>query len=93
MAIDTSPSSLAHEAKAHTTLLLLALPAYTVHFKSPTYLQIHTLDLIDNKCLKTTLKESAGATSLSSRVRECIAGDARYWAEMRELVAAGVRGL
>ena len=76
-------------ARATATLLRLALPPYTIHFKSPAYLQPHTLDLLDKRVSKEVLR----ASSTEHEVREAIGGDARYWAAMLEVVKAGVGSL
>ena len=76
-------------ARATATLLRLALPPYTIHFKSPTYLQPHTLDLLDKRVSKEVLR----ASSTEHEVREAIGSDARYWAALLEVVKAGVGSL
>ncbi|KAI7630332.1 hypothetical protein KC322_g23037, partial [Hortaea werneckii] len=45
--------------RAHAVLVRLVLPPYAIHFKSPSYMRPHTLDLLDRKVCKETLKSTA----------------------------------
>ncbi|CAD0087768.1 unnamed protein product [Aureobasidium vineae] len=44
---------------AYSTLLRLGLPAYTMHFKSPTYMRESMLERLDRTVCKDILKASA----------------------------------
>ena len=83
------PTDPAKRAKAHTLFIRLCLPPYTVHFKSPTYLQPSTLDLLDQKVCKETLR----STAQNQSVREAIGVDPKFWAELVELLRAAVPSL
>ncbi|KAF2485671.1 hypothetical protein BDY17DRAFT_109874 [Neohortaea acidophila] len=76
-------------ARAHSVFIRLALPPYTIHFKSPTYLQPSTLDLLDKKVCKETLK----TTGQIKAVRLAIGGDGKFWAELVLLLRAAVPSL
>jgi palmitoyltransferase len=76
-------------ARAHTVFLRLALPPYTIHFKSPTYLQPSTLDLLDKRVCKETLK----LTAQDVWVRLGIGRDAKYWHEFVLLLKAAIPSL
>ena len=82
-------------AKAHNVFIRLALPPYTIHFKSSSYLHPTTLDLLDKKVSKETLKATSSTSdvSLSNAVRESIGTDATFWAEWIEVVRAAVPSL
>ena len=82
-------------AKAHAVFIRLALPPYSVHFKSPTYLHPTTLDLLDKKVSKETLKatSSTSDTSAGSAIREAIGTDNRFWEEWVEVLRAAVPSL
>ena len=82
-------------AKAHAVFIRLALPPYSVHFKSPTYLHPTTLDLLDKKVSKETLKATSSTTDTSagSAVREAIGTDSRFWEEWVEVLRAAVPSL
>ena len=83
------PSPNANRASAHSLLLRLALPPYTIHFKSPTYLQTKTLDLLDRKVSKETLH----STAQNILVREAIGTDPKFWAELFLLLRAAILSL
>lgn len=53
------------EGKAYNVLVRLALPPYTIHFKSPTYMKESTIELLD----KTVCKDSLRATAQKVDVR------------------------
>lgn len=44
--------------KAASVFIRLALPPYTIHFKSPHYMQAPTLELLDKKVCKETLRST-----------------------------------
>jgi hypothetical protein len=44
---------------AYSTLMRLGLPAYTIHFKSSTYMRESSLEMLDRKVCKNILKASA----------------------------------
>lgn len=44
---------------AYRTLLRIGLPAYTMHFKSPTYMRESMLERLDRTVCKSILKDSA----------------------------------
>lgn len=44
---------------AYRTLLRIGLPAYTMHFKSPTYMRESMLERLDRTVCKAILKDSA----------------------------------
>ncbi|KAK5166875.1 uncharacterized protein LTR77_007604 [Saxophila tyrrhenica] len=75
--------------RAHLTFIRLALPPYTIHFKSPTYIQPATLDLLDKKVLKETLRN----TAQDATVRILIGGDVRFWHELVLLLKAAIPSL
>ncbi|KAK3050620.1 hypothetical protein LTR09_008260 [Extremus antarcticus] len=76
-------------ARAHSTFIRLALPPYTIHFKSPTYLDSTVLDLLDKRVVKETLK----TTSQDVWVRTGIGTDARFWHELVLLLKAAIPSL
>nr|POF04588.1 copper transport protein 86 [Quercus suber] len=76
-------------AKAHSIFVRLVLPPYTIHFKSPTYMRDGTLELLDKKVCKETLK----STAQDARVRAAIGGDGKFWAEMVVLFKAAIPSL
>lgn len=51
--------------KAYNVLVRLALPPYTIHFKSSTYMKETTMEMLD----KTVCKESLRATAQKAEVR------------------------
>ena len=51
--------------RAHSTFVRLALPPYTIHFKSPTYMKDTTMDMLDKRVTKETVR----ATGQKSDVR------------------------
>jgi len=51
--------------KAFGIFIRLALPPYTIHFKSPSYMKEATLDMLDRRVCKETLR----ATGQKARVR------------------------
>lgn len=75
--------------KAHSVNIRLVFPAYTVHFKSPSYVRDTTLDLLDKKVCKETLKSTAQDAS----VRIAIGGDPKFWAELVVLFKAAIPSL
>ncbi|WPG98527.1 Hypothetical protein R9X50_00131800 [Acrodontium crateriforme] len=75
--------------KAHSVFVRLLLPPYTIHFKSPTYMRESTLELLDRKVCKETLKSTAQDAS----VREAIGTDARFWMELVTLLRAAIPSL
>ena len=77
------------EKNAHTVLLRLALPPYTIHFQSPTHLHPPTLDLLDKRICKHTLR----STAHDSLVREAVGRDAKFWRELSVLLRAAVPSL
>ena len=76
-------------AKAHSVFVRLALPPYTIHFKSPHYLRPDTLDLLDKRVCKETLKSTAQDAS----VREAIGTDDKFWKELVTLLKAAIPSL
>jgi hypothetical protein len=76
-------------AKAHAVFVRLALPPYTVHFKSATYMKESTLELLDKKVCKETLK----STAQRNDVREAIGKDPRYWEDLCTLLKAAIPSL
>ncbi|KAK5124955.1 hypothetical protein LTR85_001145 [Meristemomyces frigidus] len=75
--------------KAHTLYILLVFPAFCAHFKSPTYVRDTTLDLLDKKVCKETLKSTAQDAS----VRIAIGTDSKFWAELVVLFKAAIPSL
>lgn len=75
--------------KAHSIFVRLVLPPYTIHFKSPTYMRDATLELLDRKVCKETLK----STAQDARVRGAIGGDVKFWTEMVVLFKAAIPSL
>ncbi|KAK3678625.1 hypothetical protein LTR78_001923 [Recurvomyces mirabilis] len=75
--------------KAHSVLLRLVLPPYTIHFKSSTYMREGTLDLLDRKVCKETLKSTAN----NALVREAIGTDGKFWSELVMLFKAAIPSL
>lgn len=75
--------------KAHSVFVRLVFPAYTVHFKSPTYMRDATLDLLDKKVCKETLK----STAQDALIRLSIGTDAKFWAELVVLFKAAIPSL
>ena len=73
-------------SKAHRVFLRLVLSPYTVHFKSLSYIKDTTLDLLDRKVCKETLKGTAQQAAL----REAIGTDAKVWDELCSLLRAAV---
>lgn len=88
MVPDPIPSAAA-TAKAHSVFIRLVLPPYTIHFKSPTYLQPATLDLLDRKISKETLK----STTASLPIRRAIGEDPKFWSEFALLLRAAIPSL
>lgn len=76
-------------AKAHSVFIRLVLPPYTIHFKSPTYMKEATLELLDKRVCKETLKSSA----YSASVRRIIGTDSKFWSELVILFKAAVTSL
>lgn len=76
-------------ARAHSTFLRLVLAPYTIHFKAPAYIQPATLELLDKRVVKETLRLS----SQDVWVRTGIGSDARYWHELVVLLQAAVPSL
>ncbi|EGP92441.1 uncharacterized protein MYCGRDRAFT_32716 [Zymoseptoria tritici IPO323] len=74
---------------AHAVFIRLALPPYTVHFKSSTYMKESTLELLDKNVCKETLKSTAQRID----VREAIGKDERYWEELCTLLKAAIPSL
>ncbi|KAK3707722.1 hypothetical protein LTR37_011899 [Vermiconidia calcicola] len=77
------------QAKAHSVLVRLALPPYTIHFKSPNYIHPTTLDLLDKKVCKETLK----STARDAQARFSIGTDAFFWADLVPLLKAAIPSL
>ncbi|KAK4549402.1 hypothetical protein LTR36_006399 [Oleoguttula mirabilis] len=75
--------------KAHSVFVRLVFPAYTVHFKSPTYVRDTTLDLLDKKVCKETLK----STAQDGLIRIAIGTDTKFWAELVVLFKAAIPSL
>lgn len=76
-------------AKAHAVFVRLVLPPYTVHFKSATYMKDSTLELLDKKVCKETLK----STAQRADVRQAIGGDENFWLELCTLLKAAIPSL
>ncbi|KJX94583.1 hypothetical protein TI39_contig4174g00003 [Zymoseptoria brevis] len=74
---------------AHAVFIRLALPPYTVHFKSSTYMKESTLELLDKNVCKETLKSTAQRID----VREAIGKDERFWEELCTLLKAAIPSL
>lgn len=75
--------------EAHSVFIRLVLPPYTIHFKSPTYMRDATLDLLDKKVCKETLK----STAQDAVVRDAIGTDIRFWQELVLLFRAAIPSL
>lgn len=60
-----APEDDSKTGKAYNVLVRLALPPYTIHFKSPTYMKEVTMEMLD----KTVCKESLKATAQKAEVR------------------------
>jgi len=76
-------------AQAHSVLVRLVLPPYTIHFKSPTYMRDTTLDLLDRKVCKPTLITTASDPA----VRQAIGTDRHFWADLVLLFHAAIPSL
>ena len=76
-------------AKAHSVFMRLVLPPYTIHFKSPTYMREGTLEVLDKKVCKETVK----GTVQNVDVREAIGTDPKFWTELVVLLRAAVPSL
>ncbi|KAK5769473.1 hypothetical protein LTS12_000400 [Elasticomyces elasticus] len=76
-------------ALAHSVFVRLVLPPYTIHFKSPTYMRDSTLDLLDRKVSKETLKSTAN----SPQVRQAIGTDRQFWSDLVLLFHAAIPSL
>ncbi|KAI7017923.1 hypothetical protein KC355_g3508, partial [Hortaea werneckii] len=75
--------------RAHAVLVRLVLPPYAIHFKSPSYMRPHTLDLLDRKVCKETLK----STAQEAAVRLAIGTDVKFWTELVVLFKAAIPSL
>ena len=76
-------------AKAHSVFVRLVLPPYTIHFKAPKYMKESTLDMLDKKVCKETLR----GTAQSPTVREAIGTDPKFWSELVALFKAAITSL
>jgi palmitoyltransferase len=76
-------------AKAHSVFVRLVLPPYTIHFKAPKYMKESTLDMLDKKVCKETLR----GTAQSPTVREAIGTDPKFWSELVGLFKAAITSL
>ena len=47
------------DGKPYNVLIRLALPPYTIHFKSSTYMKESTMEMLDKRVCKEGLKASA----------------------------------
>lgn len=47
------------DGKAFNILVRLALPPYTIHFKSATYMKEATMEMLDKRVCKESLKATA----------------------------------
>lgn len=47
------------DGKAFNILVRLALPPYTIHFKSATYMREGTMEMLDKRVCKESLKATA----------------------------------
>ncbi|KAI5246026.1 hypothetical protein E4T42_06524 [Aureobasidium subglaciale] len=74
---------------AYSTLLRLGLPAYTMHFKSPTYMKESMLERLDRTVCKDILKASAQ----QPEVREGLGIDDNVWKDMVTLFRAAIPSL
>lgn len=86
MARDTGSSG---SLKAHSVFVRLVLPPYTIHFKAPKYMRESTLELLDKKVCKETLK----STAQKPDVRDAIGTDPKYWADLVVLFKAAITSL
>lgn len=59
------PEDNSKQGKAYNVLVRLALPPYTIHFKSSTYMREGTMEMLD----KTVCKDSLRATAQKAEVR------------------------
>ncbi|THW88845.1 hypothetical protein D6D15_05674 [Aureobasidium pullulans] len=74
---------------AYSTLMRLGLPAYTMHFKSPTYMKESMLERLDRTVCKNILKASAQ----QPEVREGLGTDDNVWKDMVTLFRAAIPSL
>ncbi|KAG9522389.1 hypothetical protein KCU93_g7090, partial [Aureobasidium melanogenum] len=74
---------------AYSTLLRIGLPAYTMHFKSPTYMRESMLERLDRTVCKGILKASAQ----QPEVREGLGTDDNVWKDMVTLFRAAIPSL
>ncbi|KAI4850648.1 hypothetical protein E4T44_02621 [Aureobasidium sp. EXF-8845] len=74
---------------AYSTLLRIGLPAYTMHFKSPTYMRESMLERLDRTVCKDILKASAQ----QPEVREGLGTDDNVWKDMVTLFRAAIPSL
>ncbi|KAF2171338.1 hypothetical protein M409DRAFT_50793 [Zasmidium cellare ATCC 36951] len=75
--------------EAHSLYIRLVLPPYTIHFKSPAYMQPQMLELLDKNVCKATLKTS----SSSMVVRRAIGLDPKFWTDFCVLLKAAIPSL
>lgn len=74
--------------KAHAVFIRLVFPAYTVHFKSGTYMQDATLEMLDKRVSKEVLRSTA-----QPEIREVIGTDEKYWSDFCTLLKAAIPSL
>ncbi|KAH0291749.1 hypothetical protein KCU62_g2496, partial [Aureobasidium sp. EXF-3399] len=74
---------------AYRTLLRIGLPAYTMHFKSPTYMRESMLERLDRTVCKAILKDSAQLPE----VREGLGTNDNVWKDMVTLFRAAIPSL
>ncbi|GAB7349382.1 hypothetical protein MBLNU459_g8507t1 [Dothideomycetes sp. NU459] len=77
------------DGRAYNILVRLALPPYTIHFKSATYMKEATMEMLDKRVCKECLK----ATAQRPEVREAIGTDATFWNDMVVLFRAAIPSL
>ncbi|KAF2837588.1 hypothetical protein M501DRAFT_937685 [Patellaria atrata CBS 101060] len=84
------PSGDAQEPSSpYSTYLRLALIPWATHFKSPSYLEESTMQMLDTKVTKTTLQR----TVKDPAVRQALGTDRTVWLDLNALFEAAVPSL
>ncbi|PNS14991.1 hypothetical protein CAC42_2220 [Sphaceloma murrayae] len=75
--------------KVYTTFIRLAFTPYAIHFKSAKYMKEETLNRIDSKVVKETLR----LTGLKSYIRVAIGSNRPFWEELVGVFRTAVTSL
>lgn len=107
MALETTDEA-ERAIKANSTFVRLALAPYTIHFKVAGRIRDATMDMLDKRVCKETLRttgqkaevryegkglELCRATSANRMLRKAIGTDRRFWDEMAILFRAAIPSL